>query len=297
MITRVMASVAACTLLIAAGCGGGSDPDKVANQRDPEPKKDVTSGGETKPTAGKPKGGGGGSEPYDAAKATGMIKGVVKFEGKAPTMLDLPIADPGCQKHRTEANMGALKDEKVVVSADNKVANVFVFVTAGYEKYNFDNYTVPDQVIDQNGCHYSPHTFGLIAGQRLDIKSSDPVAHNIHCDPVNNQPFNISQPDKGIHQTKPLFSTAEMDVKVKCDVHGWMNARICVFDHPFFAVTKDDGSYEIKVPPGKYTIKAWHELQTPMDNEKKWKYVMSAPVDVDVAADKAGAADFVYKPK
>ncbi|HLX62543.1 MAG TPA: hypothetical protein VKX17_14800 [Planctomycetota bacterium] len=297
MISRVLCTVAVFALLVTAGCGGGSQPD-MSNNRDvdaPQKKKEVAGGGGGDSTPSKPKGGGGGGEAYDAAKATGVVKGVVKFAGNAPTMLALPVPDPGCANHRKDANLPPLKDEKLEVNAQNQVANVFVFVSDGYQKYNFDNYKVPDQLIDQNGCQYRPHTFGLIAGQRLDIKSSDPVAHNIHCDPVNNQPFNISQPDKGIAATKPLFSTAEMDVKVKCDVHGWMNARICVFEHPFFAVTNEDGSYEIKLPPGEYTISAWQEMQTPYDNPKKWKYTMSDPVKVTVTADKPAEADFMYK--
>ena len=49
-------------------------------------------------------------------------------------------------------------------------------------------------------------------------------------------------------------------VPFKCDVHGWMNAYVGVVEHPYFAVTDKDGKFSLKgLPPGTYTIEAWHE--------------------------------------
>ena len=56
------------------------------------------------------------------------------------------------------------------------------------------------------------------------------------------------------------FTAKEVMVPFKCDVHGWMNAYVGVLDHPYFAVTDKDGKFELKaLPPGTYTIEAWHE--------------------------------------
>ncbi|CUT00163.1 Carboxypeptidase regulatory-like domain-containing protein, partial [Candidatus Kryptobacter tengchongensis] len=89
--------------------------------------------------------------------------------------------------------------------------------------------------------------------------NSDPLLHNVHAMPKKNKPFNIGQPVKGM-KSYYTFTTPEIMVPFKCDVHPWMSAYAGVLDHPFFSVTDDKGGFEIKnLPPGTYTIEAWHE--------------------------------------
>jgi hypothetical protein len=113
--------------------------------------------------------------------------------------------------------------------------------------------------LDQQGCRYSPHVFGIQTGQTLEILNSDPTLHNIHAMPANNREFNTGQPIQGM-KTEQSFENVEVMVPFKCDVHGWMNAYAGVLDHPYFAVTTADGGFELSnVPPGTYTVEAWHE--------------------------------------
>jgi galactose mutarotase-like enzyme len=96
-------------------------------------------------------------------------------------------------------------------------------------------------------------------GQPLEIINSDPTLHNIHALPKNNQEFNNGQPIQGMKMTH-TFTAKEVMVPFKCDVHGWMNAYVGVLDHPYFAVSDKSGKFELKtLPPGTYTIEAWHE--------------------------------------
>ena len=96
-------------------------------------------------------------------------------------------------------------------------------------------------------------------GQPLEIVNSDPTLHNIHAMPKANPEFNNGQPIQGMKMTH-TFTAKEVMVPFKCDVHGWMNAYVGVLDHPYFAVTDTDGKFELKgLPPGTYTIEAWHE--------------------------------------
>jgi hypothetical protein len=106
---------------------------------------------------------------------------------------------------------------------------------------------------------YSPHVQGIMAGQELLIKNSDATLHNIHGLPKINSEFNFAMP-KVVKEKAIKFAKVENFIKIKCDVHPWMNAYISIFDHPYFSVTDDSGRYKIdNIPLGKYEVVAWHE--------------------------------------
>jgi len=195
----------------------------------------------------------GGGPKVDAATA-GNIEGVVAFEGAAPTNAPIKMsADPVCVK----ANATPQAQETYEV-ADGKFANVFVYVKDGLGSFSYDPPAGP-VTIDQHGCRYHPHVFGIRVGQELDIINSDPTLHNIHALPKGNSEFNTGQPIQGM-KTMHMFTAKEVMVPFKCDVHGWMNAFVGVLDHPFFQTTGADGKFSLKgLPPGTYTIEAWHE--------------------------------------
>jgi hypothetical protein len=136
--------------------------------------------------------------------------------------------------------------------------NVFVYVKDGLGDLRFPIPTAPI-LLDQKGCHYVPHVLGVQLGQRVEIVNSDPTLHNVHALPTVNQEFNVGQPWPGMKHTHQ-FSTKEVMVRFKCDVHPWMHAFVGVLDHPYFAVSAGDGTFSLKgLPPGTYTVEAWHE--------------------------------------
>jgi hypothetical protein len=139
---------------------------------------------------------------------------------------------------------------------DGGLADVLVYVKSGIS----GTYPAPADpvVLDQKGCDYSPHMVVKMAGQALAIRNSDNTLHNIHPRPQINQEFNIGQPRQGM-ESKKAMDKPEVMIPVGCDVHPWMRAFISVFPHPFFSVTKDDGTFEIKgLSAGEYEIEAYH---------------------------------------
>jgi len=192
------------------------------------------------------------ANPVDPATA-GSITGVVKFEGKAPAAQTITMdSDPYCEKQPKNTT------ESMVVGSDAGLQNVFVYVKDGLGDRAFP---VPATavVLDQKGCRYAPHVLGIQVGQTLEILSSDNTLHNVHAMPQQNREFNMAHQLAGIKHTH-VFSTKEVMVPFKCDVHKWMNAYVGVLDHPFYAVTADGGRFELKgLPPGTYTVEAWHE--------------------------------------
>jgi plastocyanin len=121
-------------------------------------------------------------------------------------------------------------------------------------------YPPPDQpvVVDQAGCIFQPHVVAALAGQEIDYRNSDPVTHNIRSTPSRNSAFNHNFAPTSNLRSK--FDSPEVGIPLKCDIHFWMSSYIHVLPHPYFAITGDDGSFVISgVPPGKYTLLAWHE--------------------------------------
>jgi hypothetical protein len=196
-----------------------------------------------------------GGQRVDPATA-GNVTGTVTIDGTAPKNEPIKMnADPVCVRENKTPQF----QETYQVGADGKaLANVFVYVKDGLGNYVYDPPTDSPK-IDQKECRYHPHVFGMRVGQALEIVNSDPTLHNIHAMPKANQEFNNGQPIQGMKMTH-TFTAKEVMVPFKCDVHGWMNAYVGVLDHPYFSVTDANGKFELKgLPPGTYTIEAWHE--------------------------------------
>lgn len=196
--------------------------------------------------------------PATAAAGTmgdATISGVIHFTGTAPANPTIDMSEEAaCSGKYTSTPT----DPQYVV-ADGKLGNVFVYVKSGLPAGAA--YTAPSTpvVIDQDGCLYHPRVFGAMVGQDIEIRNSDRVLHNIKAVPTKNRPFNISQPTAGMKTTR-TFGTEEVMVPLECNVHSWMSAHVGVLSHPFFATSGTDGAFSIgKLPPGTYTIEAWHE--------------------------------------
>jgi plastocyanin len=182
-----------------------------------------------------------------------VISGVVRFEGTAPDARVIRMSsDPLCMPE------GPSLSEVILVGPDNGLQNVFLYVKDGLGDRTFQAPQTP-VVLDQRGCRYSPHVFGVQVGQPVRIVNSDPTLHNVHAVPAVNSEFNFGQPLKGMESTR-TFTAPEVMLPFRCDVHGWMSAFGGVVPHPFFAVSGADGRFEIQgLPEGTYTVEAWHE--------------------------------------
>lgn len=244
---RLLSLLAICLVALLGACGGGEKEPAVTES----------------PVATPPAGG-------------GTVSGSISFAGADP---DTPIAmnaDPICASlHPT------VVDTSTVAVQDGKLANVFVYVKTGLEG---QTYPAPAEKkeLDQQGCLYTPHVQGVQVGQPLIIKNTDPTLHNVHALPKDNTEFNQGQP-QGMPEFEKTFDKAEVMIRFKCDVHPWMTAYVGVLPHPFFAVSSQDGSFSIpNLPPGNYTLEAWHET------------LGTKTLDVQVTDGGTATADFAF---
>lgn len=182
--------------------------------------------------------------------AGGSIKGTIGYTGGPvkPEMLKRK-SDAFCAKKE-------MADETILLSKDNKaLANVLVRIKnppAGTKA------PTDPVVVDQVDCMYRPRVQGAVEGQKLQLRNSDGTMHNIHAFSGTKTLFNQPQQPKANPFDKDIKATDV--VKLQCDVHPWMRGYVVYSKSPLFAVSKEDGTFELKdVPPGKYTVEAWHE--------------------------------------
>ena len=195
------------------------------------------------------------AKKVDAATA-GTIAGKVILEGTPP---ENPILRMTSDSACASAHGGREVRADTFVVDNGALQNVFVYIRDGLgNKYLFETPTEPVK-LDQKGCQYTPHVVGLRVTQPLEVHNSDSTLHNVHGMPDKNTEFNVGQPVPGMKNTV-TFTVPEVMIPFKCDVHAWMNAYIGVVNHPYFAVTGSGGTFKLEtVPPGTYTIEAWHE--------------------------------------
>jgi plastocyanin len=225
---RLLAGLALCAAMIGAACGGGAAEETAA-----------------------PKTGAPVTDPVDPGTAS-AITGIVTLQGTPPANPSINMgSDPYCMKFGTAS-------APIFVVSDGGLENVFIYVKDGLGTLKFP---VPSKsvVLDQKNCAYAPRVFGIQVGQPLDIVNSDETLHNVHALPMANREFNRGQPLAGLKSTT-TFTVPEVMLPFKCDVHKWMNAWVGVLEHPFYAVSGKAGAFALAgLPPGTYTIEAWHE--------------------------------------
>jgi plastocyanin len=207
-----------------------------------------------------------------AAKGEAKIVGKVELAGAAPA------PEPWGGAHNNEC--GKLREGTIALvrAKDRKLADAFVYVKDGLPDGSYDAPAAPVR-IDQKGCEFSPRVLGVMVGQSIQIGNDDGFLHNVSW-PEFNQAFK-----RGDTRTASIDSPAVM-VTMKCDVHPWMRAYAGVLEHPYFAVTGEDGAFRIdQLPDGEYTVAVWHEK------------LGTAEAKVKTTAAAGGTAEFTLQAK
>jgi plastocyanin len=207
----------------------------------------------------------------------GTINGTVSLNGKVRKKAIDMGSDEACK------GSGQMFSEATVVNGDGRVKWCFVYIKDEDGELAVDEAPDAPVVLDQKGCVYSPHVFGIVAGQTLQVTNSDKTTHNLHSYADLNDNFNKPQ-ESGADALEFSFDLAEEAISIKCDYHSWMQTFCHVMDHPYFAVTNDAGKFTITgLPAGEYTLVVWHEE---FQNQEVKVTVGDAPATVDVTLEK-----------
>lgn len=280
--SRVTVLSVAVTMLAATGCsefGGGSTvvPDVTFLPAD-------LSGDAVAADTGA---GAGGDAPAAAeAGGVGTIVGKVVFEGTAPG-LPPQFVNGADIKDKEVCAAVDVPDERFVMGADNGVANVFVFMKKAPK--GAPEMAVPSEpvIFDQENCVFKPHCMLVPVGQTIKVLSADPIAHNTHTNPAkNNGVSSLVPPNDREGALELKYTRAEDPFSVTCDFHAWMKAYHMPIDHPYGAVTDENGNFEIKdVPSGEHEFVVWHEAAAGNYLERRLKVTVGggSPTEVKIA--------------
>lgn len=189
------------------------------------------------------------------ASTAGTIRGTVRLDGPPPQFKAIDMsAEAAC----VQANPAPVVPPIVVTGAHGALANVVVYVKSGLGSYRFDAPATP-VVLDQKGCMYAPRVLAAMVNQPFEVSNEDQTIHNVHPMSRENKAWNKSEP-VGDPPIQTTFAKPELAIPIACNIHPWMRAFLFVFAHPYFDITPRSGEFTLKnLPPGTYTIEAWHE--------------------------------------
>jgi plastocyanin len=202
----------------------------------------------------------------------GTIKGKVVYNGEVPTRTILPTKD--------QEVCGEMREEpEVIVGSDGAVQDSVVYLD-GVEQGKAWPAEAKEPVLDNKDCRFQPNVQAIAAG-KLGVHNSDPMLHNTHGFYGRRTAFNIALPNQG--QTIDVDLERTGQVRIECDAHGWMRGWVYVVDNPYYAVTGEDGSFEIAdVPPGEYTLVANQAYTGPVEVEVTVEAGATAEVPVEL---------------
>ncbi|MCH2202952.1 MAG: hypothetical protein MK102_13345 [Fuerstiella sp.] len=204
--------------------------------------------------------------PAIAADGWGSVSGRILWKGDIPEPRLLHPKGASIKNGNVCAADDVYDDELVIDQNTRGISHVFVYLRKAPKQIHPDRMDFPPMVtFDQKNCMFTPHTLLVRAGQTVEVLNSDSVSHNTNMTPIRNRGQNqVIAPltPKGKGTLYPVPKAEPLPSTVKCDFHPWMEARWLILDHPYAAITKKDGSFEIKdLPVGTHNFRVWHELQ------------------------------------
>lgn len=193
-----------------------------------------------------------------ASEGMGTLRGKVEFSGSFTPLPPLHLKGDANVKDAAVCAAETAPDQTILVK-DGGLANVFIYLKKAPKAAPAA--PTDSLIFDQKYCVFKPHAMTMRVGQTVRILNSDGVAHNTHTYGNKTVQFNSIVPPNDAVGVPLIYKQAEQEpISVGCDIHPWMKAYHLPIDHPYVALSGEDGTFEIKdLPAGKHEFKVWHE--------------------------------------
>jgi hypothetical protein len=230
-----------------------------------------------------------------AQQQWGTVKGQIVFDGdKVPlrVAMDVTKDKADCLAKKKEL----LSEEWVVDPKTKGIKWVCVWLIPGNAKEDADivkpipvhpmlvKEKLPDLVVDQPCCMFEPYVIAMQEGQKLVVKNSMTISHNVKIDgspKYENPSLNQLVPGPGKLDPVGPFHAQPHPIPIACNIHPWMTGYIRVFSHPYFCLTEDEGKFEFKnAPAGNYRLVVWHPGANYIVGEKKLGMKFGTPIEI-----------------
>lgn len=201
-----------------------------------------------------------GSSFFHGIATWAAVTGKVVLDGLPPAEMEITplMRDPSCGRAYSSGSVPTTRHH--VVGPDGGLANVLVSVEGGERWTRTATAVTGSALVDQVGCLFEPYVLGVVTGQVVRFRNSDPHLHNVQLEEskAGNRPFNFTQPSAGM-VTEKTFEHGEVFLKLKCLLHPWMFSYVGVLEHPFYAVTDAAGNFSVAgLPDGRHTLVFQH---------------------------------------
>jgi len=255
---RILVAFALMATMNLGGCARKLAPALLYNANHKNLRETFLSGVES--------GGGGGAASLGEPTGWATLAGKFTMDGSLPARVVLDI-----NKDQTVCAPGGRQvfGEEIVIGPDGGIKDVLIYVSSKlpqddpkWEHESYEAAKFGDVVFDQKGCIFLSHMATMRSTQTLRVKNSDSVPHNTNLASKRGaRSDNFMVPVNKEVPYEPGAASKSGPFSVGCNIHPWMKANMMVFDHPYFAVTKEDGTFEIpNIPAGvQLEFRVWQE--------------------------------------
>jgi len=223
------------------------------------------------------------ANPPAPGEVSGKVKGKVVFEGdERPEIDPLEITEQQGKGCTADGSAVSSATQTLLIATEGGIKNCVIEISVKGAELKLPEKPIE---LDQAQCRFEPHVILVPAGATVEFLNSDTLSHNVHTYSKRTPAKNLTQ-GAGVPPLELVFEKPEAPVRVGCDIHPWMTAWVGVFEHPFFDVTAEDGAFALEgLPPGKYSLSAWHEE------------LGKQSVEVELPAGGAAQVDFTFQAK
>jgi len=214
----------------------------------------------------------------------GVVHGFVRFRGPRPRAESQPVA----RQHEVCGQSQQMR--ALAIGRGAGVADT-VLSLDGIRQGRAPSRSAQPAVVSQLRCRFEPHVMAVVRGEQVNFHNADPILHNVHARWENGRVwFNIGQPRQGASSSHRADRPGV--ARLTCDAgHTWMLSWVHVFEHPYFAVSADDGSFRIEgIPPGRHVLRLWHEGWDVIGTDSG-RPVFSPPIEMTQTIDVVAGQD------